>query len=661
MQYRNPPRQMRRKSLPRRPPDWWKAKVPREYPWKLLSHLLGDLAPYMRLAPCLELDWVIRSRSIRALLELSDRWNLQCIGSDDCTDHTTKVCKYLLGSILKKYPWEASGYDKQAEALKTWKQAERNCSAYNLRGWKALMCDGKPSEALQLMQQFCLNVLGAVPDLDRLTQKMRHGPGATTSSRRSEANPYFKNMALPYRVASNALDLAKWTISTDERWIGVLESHLRDKYGIQPWCILNQDAFWAEVLSPENTNRVSFVPKTVKTDRSIAVEPLLNVYLQLGVDGFIRHRLKRWGVNLDDQTRNCELARQGSLKECGDSPCTLDLSNASDSVSMRLVKLLLPPDWYRLLCTLRSSKGLLPDRTVERYAKLSSMGNGYTFAIESLVFTAVAYAASVQTRGFYHRDLISVYGDDIIVPKDQYRRTVCLLEDCGFTLNQSKSFSSSNTRESCGTDWIQGVNIRPVLLDERPETIMQVLAHRNLLHRWAALHLGVSLESVDQFLARYIPRDCLRGPCSDMEFDTYWHDEKPGMYHNSTYWFKRYAVRPVDVSSQCTNFNFRKLMVRLTPAAGGVGPESSLRWEGIPPSMWSDIRKSPGVNLSAQLSSAIGSGSGSAFAVVDVSRLRYGVGSNSNAPDWASEYSPFVVKPPRNRGGVHYGPLTLKP
>jgi len=594
----------------RRPPaKCWTVRLPGDYLWKLLDRLLDDLSPYADLATLLRFSWAIRSRSVQQLLAFSDEWDLQSIGSSQGTGNLVQdKIRYLLGSISKKFQFRESPWDREAQALATFVAAEHACSEFNRKGWKRLIRpDGRPSAFLGLMQAFCLSVLGPVPDFEGMARWMRHGPGATTGARGRFTSAYYKYRTLPYHVTAGASAYAKLLISTDERWVGALEEWYRKENGVEPWTILNQELFWGAILTPVTGNEVTFVPKTVKTHRSIAIEPTLNVFMQLGVDGWIRRRLKRWGINLDDQRRNMRLAREGSCAETHGSPVTLDLSSASDSVSLRLVKLLFPPDWYRLVCALRSPKGNIPGLGVKRYAKLSSMGNGYTFAVESLVFAAVAYAASMQYSGYYERDRISVYGDDIIVPKHLMLNVVAGLRDCGFTLNPEKSFSTGFRRESCGSDWVQGMNVRPVFLKEQPVSLPELLAHRNILFRWFQQHLGADCPIVDAFIESYLPHWIPKGPVSDHEFDTYWHTRTPGKFARWSYEVRRIHASPVAIPG-CNELPFRKLMHPLRP-------RPAHRWDECP----------------------VG---GSVFTVVVRKAKRYGIGQASYVPSWTYEYSP---------------------
>jgi len=200
-------------------------------------------------------------------------------------------------------------------------------------------------------------------------------------------------------------------------------------------------------------NRVTFVPKDAKTHRTIAVEPRWNVFFQKGMGCVLRNVLKRHGTDLDDQSRNQQLAGVGSLTG---AYATIDLKSASDTISRELVRFLLPEPWVTILDRLRSKCFTL--KGVEHVSeKWSSMGNGYTFELESLIFHALVGSVTEE---------FSVYGDDLIIPTEKASDVVKLLSVCGFSVNTKKSFTSGPFRESCGADFFNGVLCTPIYWKE---------------------------------------------------------------------------------------------------------------------------------------------------------------------------------------------------
>lgn len=252
-------------------------------------------------------------------------------------------------------------------------------------------------------------------------------------------------------------------------------------------------------------NRFTTVPKDAKTLRGICIEPGFNLACQLSVGSVLKRRLARVGLDLTKgQALHQELARTGSLSG---AYVTIDLSSASDTIPRKLVENILPADWAWLLGTLRSPFTRINDRWVflEKY---SSMGNGYTFELETLVFAALVSACGgvIGINSF-------VYGDDIICPPEVAENLVPILRYCGFSLNTRKSFLSGPFRESCGGDFFSGVNTTPLRIKALPSDPAGWIRVHNAL---IAIEdsIGVSLKGPRKRCIEQVPaaiRKC-RGP-----------------------------------------------------------------------------------------------------------------------------------------------------
>jgi len=274
-------------------------------------------------------------------------------------------------------------------------------------------------------------------------------------------------------------------------------------------------AFWRwstldlpKKLTVVEGNRVTTVPKSYKTHRCIAVEPDWNMFFQLGVGGLIRRRLQRVGLLTPRaQEINQGLARLGSWTG---SLATLDMSAASDSVSLALCEALLPEEWFAVLMDLRSPKGKLPDGSTVTYEKISSMGNGYTFELETLLFWALTLAVC----GERNRERVSVYGDDIICPSEHAEDVVACLTEAGFRVNSTKSFWEGPFRESCGGHYWKGTDVTPFYLRRHPTTIGDFQVLGNAIVTWCANRSYSDLDvfqTVYNCVRREVPR-ALRGP-----------------------------------------------------------------------------------------------------------------------------------------------------
>lgn len=206
------------------------------------------------------------------------------------------------------------------------------------------------------------------------------------------------------------------------------------------------------------SSRVCIVAKNFKSDRVIAIEPDWNIFFQKGIGVAIRKRLKATGLDLDLAASHHEkLAHQASIS--GDL-VTIDLSSASDSISTFLVRFLLPDDWFYMLNSVRTDS-IEMDGIVTPLRKFSSMGNGFTFELESLIFFALAISAKQIDNAV---GSVSCFGDDIIAPKGCSDLLCSALESAGFRINTDKSFTSGYFRESCGAHYFRGRNVKPFFL-----------------------------------------------------------------------------------------------------------------------------------------------------------------------------------------------------
>lgn len=484
------------------------------FPWVLLHASVKDFDDVLpqHLKDCLY--ETLKNRDVLRYVELQTENDPQLYRSPLQYFAATSVL-----SLLKKYPFNGvTGLDPKAEAIRTFRKAEQRCARTNKRlQWyrkRGFRLDKKQPGMHGVIHSARLKIaswLGSV-DLNQIYSHSRHGPGGAVQVGGNKTTAYYKFAAGSYTCSSSALALGSTAILADEQW----RRHVVNGGTVGDVAPLVADSYEAVAkrLRVTDYNKVSFVPKTVKTLRSIAVEPLLNVYLQLGVGAHFRRCLKRVGCDLNDQTRNQTLARLGSLfsEDTYRRLCTIDLSSASDTVSYELVKELLPEDWFDLLNSLRSRYGLLEGETV-LWHKFSSMGNGFTFELESLIFLALAHSVSDELR--QEKNDISVYGDDLIVPMSMALRFIEVLRYCGFSLNVEKSYIHGPFRESCGADWFDGEDTRPFFLKREIKTRHDYLHVLNSVRKQNEF---VEFNERWQAIFARLPsliRLNLRGPCNE--------------------------------------------------------------------------------------------------------------------------------------------------
>lgn len=234
------------------------------------------------------------------------------------------------------------------------------------------------------------------------------------------------------------------------------------------------------------------VSKNYLTDRTIGKQPVVNLFFQLGVGGIIRQSLKeRASIDLDfGHLEHSRLACEGSISN---RIATIDLRNASNSLAIELVRLLLDEEWFDLLDLLRSKYARI-DGKWQKLEMFSAMGNGFTFELQSLIFWAVCRACGVITP--------KVYGDDIIVPTEHAKDVVSVLAFFGFEINPDKTFIDGPFRESCGGNFFNGVDVTPIRFTGEPSTPLDWFTIHNQIHR-----LGKRCAPAKRLALNQIPTD----------------------------------------------------------------------------------------------------------------------------------------------------------
>ena len=361
---------------------------------------------------------------------------------------------YFLVEAFSKYPFWDLKIDRQAVALAKFSETERICKETNARLSSLRNFSFETSSIFEMARRKIERLL--LPfSWDRCVPYFGFGPGSTTRVKKKHADLYYKFSGIP-ECTSNSFPIAKAALTWFSLWGGSIDP------------------------CPTVGNRVITVPKNAKTDRVIAKEPCMNIFIQKGIGGVIRGRLKKVGVDLDDQRKNQILAREGSIM---DDLCTVDLSSASDTVSLELVRYLLPPCWYEAISSCRSPRGVLPSGEVVTYQKVSSMGNGNTFELESLIFWALSSACRSYSGCLDRR--MAIYGDDIVIPSAYYELLKSTLEFAGFMVNSKKTHVSGPFRESCGKHYFQGVDVTPIYFKDKVDCIPRYIWCCNQLKRWS--------------------------------------------------------------------------------------------------------------------------------------------------------------------------------
>lgn len=263
------------------------------------------------------------------------------------------------------------------------------------------------------------------------------------------------------------------------------------------------------------TAKVVLVPKDSRGPRLISAEPLEIQWIQQGLGAGVEacintHPLTAGFVNFDDQTVNQRLALEGSR---GSTWVTLDMKDASDRVSLDLVKTLFAniPHVLDALEATRSSFTRLPTGEEIPLNKFAPMGSRLCFPVESLCFYALILSALQLKYCCPLRKLVGrvfIFGDDIIMRKEDYLVALQTLPVFGLMFNDSKCCTHGFFRESCGVDAYRGIIVTPVRLKHlwcsrrpTPEVYPSYIALRNAMIGRGYLRVAQRVE--DKLRAMY--------------------------------------------------------------------------------------------------------------------------------------------------------------
>lgn len=249
------------------------------------------------LDPSLFTDLLFRGVGGRFESELSSIWKREgytpfereCDPSSySCADTFRR--DYLLAMTLSKFDDQKSSKEKSEAAFRKFHLAEDRCSDTNCRiyGSSDIRLENRVSarDVLYIARRKISAVLGDF-SWNEAERGFGFGPGATTRLRRDRSTLLHKISGRP-EVTSNCADLARTVLRYNMLWEGHV---LNEQDGEEP-------------IKLVRANRIVTVPKNAKTDRIIAIEPDMNIFIQKGIGAMIRARLRRTGIDLNDQTVN---------------------------------------------------------------------------------------------------------------------------------------------------------------------------------------------------------------------------------------------------------------------------------------------------------------------------------------------------------------------
>lgn len=240
---------------------------------------------------------------------------------------------------------------------------------------------------------------------------------------------------------------------------------------------------------------LSLVPKSWKAMRSIMPNTIIGGYYTAGLGKLLELKLRSAGLDirrLQDKHRDLVL-RYSKTR----SHVTADLSSASDSFTSQLVNMLVPREWYRALNLGRIKEITLPSNKTVTSVTFCTMGIGFTFPLQTLLF----YSLLKSIQGLLSKaGKVSVFGDDLIYPRDMHTYVLQCFTDLGFILNEDKTFVYQSFRESCGEDAYCGFSVRPFSPKGKREALKRSEYHmllyktiNGLQRRWDESELPITM------------------------------------------------------------------------------------------------------------------------------------------------------------------------
>ncbi len=369
-------------------------------------------------------------------------------------------------------------------------------------------------DTIQLLADLVANDIGEVT-YDAIMPK--HGPGAVSDLKDRGLKYSFPNWPLKLELSFPASTFAL------------------PNEGFFQEAVDNREV----LLSPhEPPSKLIAVPKTQKSPRLIASEPDAHQWMQQGVRAWLLAKFDdtflRKSISFRDQTPSQRAALLASTLGTG---CTIDLSSASDRLSLWTVERFFRLN-HSLLGALHATRTRWVVNNIDKKSpqyyvlrKFAPMGSALTFPVQSIIYATVCiacmifrkYGTASSSMGFERlrsiasecADQVVVFGDDLIVPEDDYPLVSQVLSYLGLEVSRDKTFVGGNFYESCGVDAYKGVNVTPTYylqhpVESDPSSIVSTVETSNSLHR-AGLWVTASwlIAEIPVFLRRKLGVDAM--------------------------------------------------------------------------------------------------------------------------------------------------------
>lgn len=245
---------------------------------------------------------------------------------------------------------------------------------------------------------------------------------------------------------------------------------------------------------PIDEAQVSIVPKKWNMGRLTMKTSHHKRAYQNGIGDWMTRRLKeRLDIDLSTAPSiHKDITKYASITG---EWATIDLSSASDTIGAFWIDKA-PNNCAEYMHATRDDQFRLGhDGALHEMHAAAGQGCGWTFPFETALFWSIC-ASTYCIEGGYEpdvktlRNIIKVYGDDILVLQDMGTHVLRSLELLGFIPNKEKSFVFGPFRESCGEDSFNGNSVRPYYAKSLPQDLPSWYSFINGIYRCCYLDNG---------------------------------------------------------------------------------------------------------------------------------------------------------------------------
>lgn len=489
-------------------------------------------------------------RFLRQLYYAGKKIRLEC--SDAATNKA--VAEFFdieRGNRLPTLLWDSDDLDAYSPSdLTLIERVREETGTPDMFGYSDVPGVEVPSALLRTIEQVADRIVAGFGEVEQTSLRPKHGPGAVADAKAGVSKYSFPSWPAKLDKVFPVEEFAYANLST---WEHSFE---------QAWA---QSAFRRH----EPPSKLIAVPKTMKGPRLIAAEPTSHQWMQQALkrdlEGKVRACRLRHCIDFKNQSLSGQMALRASLDK---SLCTIDLSSASDRLTCWLVERIFRAN-FSLLRAFHAVRTRWLTNPINkklpkfvRLKKFAAQGSALTFPVQSIVYAIITLATLLWKRNWgvtastidRAARQVRVFGDDIIAPNDIFRELSDVLTHLGLKVNQSKSFSKGNFRESCGTDAYYGVDVTPAYVygpcqQSRPESVVSMVACSNNFQEKGYYHAAA-------FLRRTVPRD-LREKIPEVSADSgllgwlsYWGTENATLKKRFNPRLHRMEVRALVLSSR---------------------------------------------------------------------------------------------------------------